>query len=164
MTWKVPAPMIPKKPQIRVELQDWMGDDRAIANAAWTSSHERAAGQIKSLEDVERVIRHMAKNKHSTPFESVIFRFWYRWPIFTDRQHMTHRIASHNGLSGRYRTLPSEYLALPKDVKDIISKAMPSLHGTDAYVKDWFNRYDQVLQEAQYYYKELLGQMKTAEK
>lgn len=108
--------------QIKVELQDWMGDDRAIANAAWTSSHDKEVREYRTNDDVDRVIRFMAKHKHGTPFESVVFRFWFRWPIFTDRQHMTHRIASHNGLSGRYRTLPEDFYNLPEDVKILLDK------------------------------------------
>jgi hypothetical protein len=43
-------------------------------------------------------------------------------PIQTDRQHVTHRIATHNGMSGRYRTMPFEWLNTPKDIKDITNK------------------------------------------
>ena len=109
--------------QIQVELQDYMGSDRRIAEAAWTSSYGQAKQQDKTDEEVEKVVRMMAQSGHGTPFESVIMRFWIRLPIFTDRQHMTHRIATHNGLSGRYRTVPTDYYEEPDDVQEILEKA-----------------------------------------
>lgn len=111
--------------QIKVELQESMGNDRTIASAAWTSSLDYQKKQTKTDEDVIRVVKMLAENKHATPFESVIFRFWIKLPIAIDRQHMTHRIASNNGMSGRYRTMPNEYLEVPQDVIDIYNKVHP---------------------------------------
>jgi len=108
--------------QIKVELQDFMGGDRAIAEAAWTSSKDNQNRTNRPEEDVARVVNMLADYKHSVPFESVIFRFWIRMPIAVDRQFMTHRIGSHSGMSGRYRTMPSEFLDVPKDVYNILSK------------------------------------------
>src|SRR5579864_3446203 len=101
--------------KILVELQETMGSDRSIANAAWTSSFDKEKREARTDQQVADIVSRLAKDGHSTPFESVIFRFWMRIPIFTDRQHMTHRIASHNGLSGRYRTMPTDYFDLPDD-------------------------------------------------
>jgi thymidylate synthase (FAD) len=110
---------------IKVELQESMGSDAAIANAAWTSTYNRDLRDIRydNPEVVADLVRRCARDGHSTPFESVIFRFWIRMPIFTDRQHMTHRIASHNGLSGRYRTVPTDFFEMPDDVSKIYEKA-----------------------------------------
>lgn len=108
--------------QIKVELQEWMGSDAAIGNAAWTSTYDKTRREDK-YDDADKVsafVKRLAGEGHSVPFESVIFRFWIRHPIFVDRQHMTHRVASHNGLSGRYRTMPSEYFKLPPDVRGIL--------------------------------------------
>lgn len=106
--------------KILVELQETMGSDRSIANAAWTSSFNKEKREDKTEEQVSEFVKRLAYDGHSTPFESVIFRFWIRMPIFTDRQHVTHRIATHNGLSGRYRTMPLDYYDLPDDVMDLV--------------------------------------------
>lgn len=74
-----------KHSQIIVELQDWMGSDAAIADAAWTSSTEYAKKQKKTPEDVERIVHMLADSKHSVPFESVVLRFWIKHPIAIDR-------------------------------------------------------------------------------
>lgn len=111
--------------QILVELQEFMGSDASIANAAWTSTYDkdRREGKYDDPEKVAEIVPRLIRDGHGTPIESVVLRFWIRMPIFTDRQHMTHRIASHNGLSGRYRTMPTDYFELPKDVTDICWKA-----------------------------------------
>ena len=106
--------------KIEVELQDSMGSDRAIAEAAWTSSKDNQNRLNRPIEDVSRVVNMLADYKHSVPFESVIFRFWVRMPIAVDRQFMTHRIGSHSGMSGRYRTMPSDFYDIPQDVFDIL--------------------------------------------
>lgn len=111
--------------QILVELQEYMGSDRAIANAAWTSSFNKERREDMTVEKVNKVVHMLARDGHATPFESVVLRFWIRMPIMTDRQHMTHRIASHNGLSGRYRTMPLDYFKVPSDVEAIFIKANP---------------------------------------
>lgn len=110
--------------QILVELQDFMGGDRAVADAAWTSSTDYQKKNARTEADVERVVTMLADLKHSVPFESVVLRWWIKMPIAIDRQFMTHRIASHSGMSGRYRTMPAEFLELPDDVR-VILKKMP---------------------------------------
>lgn len=105
--------------QIQVELQGVFGGDREIAESAWTSSSTYQQKQKRTDEDVKRVVQMLANNKHATPFESVVFRFWIKMPIAIDRQFMTHRIQSANGMSGRYRTMPSEFLNMPDDVTAI---------------------------------------------
>jgi len=117
--------------QIKVELQESMGSDRSIAEAAWTSSSDFQGKQRKTNEQVENIINMLANDKHATPFESVVFRFWIKMPIAIDRQHMTHRIGSHNGMSGRYRTMPTEFLAMPEDVESILNRI--NLKITEAY-------------------------------
>ena len=108
--------------QIKVELQDTMGTDRSIAEAAWTSSYEYEKKKNRDDDDVSRVVNMLADLRHSVPFESVVFRFWIKMPIATDRQFMTHRLQSASGLSGRYRTMPSEWLNIPNDVHEILDK------------------------------------------
>jgi thymidylate synthase (FAD) len=108
--------------KIQVELQEWMGSDRQIANSAWTSSYTQAKKDQRTDLDVERVITQMAKEGHGTPFESVVFRFWIKLPTSNDRQHMTHRHQSPNGMSARYRTLPDEWYSVPDDVFEIMNR------------------------------------------
>lgn len=143
--------------QIKVELQDTFGSDRYIAEAAWTSSLDYQKKQNRSEEDVARVVNMLADHRHSTPFESVVFRFWIRMPIATDRQFMTHRIQSASGASGRYRTMPEEYLDIPEDVGEILGKFSGSF-------KDWFDEYNELCSQANKSYRQLVASAREAEK
>lgn len=111
--------------KILVELQEWMGSDISIANAAWTSTYdkEKRENKYNDLDKISELISRLIKEGHGTTIESVVFRFWIKMPTFTDRQHVTHRICSHNGLSHRYRTAPEEWFSLPEDVKEIFDKS-----------------------------------------
>jgi thymidylate synthase (FAD) len=144
--------------QILVELQETMGSDLSIANAAWTSTYDKDRREDKYDDNtkVNNIVRRLILDGHGTPVESVILRFWIRMPIFTDRQHMTHRIASHNGLSGRYRTMPEDYYKLPQDVLDICQKADP----TSSIIYD----YDRVCEVVTNSYKHSIEILKISEK
>jgi thymidylate synthase (FAD) len=144
--------------KILVELQDTMGSDESIANAAWTSTYDKQRREDKydDPQKVASIVERLIKDGHGTPVESVIMRFWIRMPIFTDRQHMTHRIASHNGLSGRYRTLPDDWFSIPEDVEQILAKVY-----VDKSVK---TQYDQMCDWANRWYNNKIQTLKIAEK
>lgn len=144
--------------QILVELQEFMGSDESIANAAWTSTYDKTKREDKydDSEKVSKLVKQLILDGHGTPIESVVLRFWIRMPIFTDRQHMTHRMASHNGLSGRYRTMPEDYFKLPADVNDIINK------GTVGGGLQW--RYENACEKATKDYKYIIESLKESEK
>lgn len=136
-----------------------MGSDRAIADSAWTSSTDFQKKKARTDEDVNRIINLLAKEKHSVPFESVVLRFWIKMPISADRQHVTHRIASHNGMSGRYRTMPSEWLNMPEDVFTIITKS-----SSEAKAMVLKSQYNKLCEDANSFYKDILDLVKGAEK
>jgi flavin-dependent thymidylate synthase len=148
------------KQQIIVELQEWMGSDKSIAEAAWTSSYSSLQKQNRTKEDIERVINLLADSKHSVPFESVIFRFWIKLPITADRQHMTHRIASQSGMSGRYRTMPAEWLAPPEDVKSILLK----LEDSESIYPQLAQEYNELCEQANIWYQSQVEFLKDKEK
>lgn len=140
--------------QIQVELQEWMGSDRSIAEAAWTSSTTLQGKEKKTDADVERVVKMLVEQGHHSPLESVVFRFWIKMPIFTDRQHMTHRVASHNGTSGRYRTMPEEWHGVPPDIENILLM-------TEEY--KYIELYNKLCAESHSLYRYLLIGLKESE-
>jgi thymidylate synthase (FAD) len=140
--------------QIKVELQEFMGSDKAIAHAAWTSSTDLQRKEMRSPDDIERIVGMLVRDRHPVPFEYVVMRFWMRIPIATDRQIMTHRIASHSGMSGRYRTMPTDYYLMPDDVKGIMFK-LPE--GNEQYAI-----YDKVCLEANGYYSNCMASFKSS--
>jgi thymidylate synthase (FAD) len=146
--------------KILVELQESMGSDLSIANAAWTSTYDKDRREDKYDDAVKvaEIVPRLIKDSHGTPIESVIFRFWIRMPIFTDRQHMTHRIASHNGLSGRYRTMPSDWLTMPEDVMAIFDKGHKYGYGFTSG-----SDYNEMCQASYRFYQQKLSFLKRVE-
>ena len=91
-----------------VRLVDHMGDDLSIArNARVSYDAAWRAGEDKGSDS--RLIKYLYNNGHNTPFESVVFTFEVKAPIFVLRQWMRHRTWSYNELSARYRELPKEF-------------------------------------------------------
>ena len=79
--------------------------DHAIVQAARVSYGEGT----KSVRSDRGLIRYLLRHAHTTPFEMVDFKFHIKMPIFLARQHMRHRTASINEISGRYSQLPEEF-------------------------------------------------------
>lgn len=91
-----------------VRLVDHMGDDLSIVRAARVS-YDAAWRTGENEGSDRRLINYLMKNRHTTPFESVVFQFEVKAPIFVMRQWHRHRMATINELSARYRELPEEF-------------------------------------------------------
>lgn len=91
--------------QITVELQDpILGSDETWQNL------------VNNFSEIDLDLEY-------NELSHIRFRFHLHVPIFVSRQYMRHRNQSPNEMSGRYRTMPSEYLHLPDDVVEIYRKA-----------------------------------------
>lgn len=88
------------RPDMTVELIDYMGSDRSIAMAARVSS-----GSSGSDEKDKGLINMLARDRHGSPFEAVTLQFRVEVPIFVAREWFRHRMGSFNETSGRYRVL-----------------------------------------------------------
>lgn len=60
-----------------VELQDMMGDDLAIVNAARVSF----LGESKGAEADKKLLFYLMKHKHTSPFEQVEFKLRVKAPV-----------------------------------------------------------------------------------
>lgn len=87
-----------------VKLLEYIGDDLSIVNAAKVSfsSYEHSMSDKAS-----GLINYLIKNKHATPFEHVVFKFYIKCPIFIAREWFRHRWSSFNEMSMRYH-VPSQ--------------------------------------------------------
>lgn len=92
-----------------VSLVDIMGDDSSIVQAARTSYGKGT----KTVSDDRTLIRYLMRNKHTTPFEMVEFKFFIQIPMDAWRQYIRHRTASVNEYSTRY----SEAIDLRQETK-----------------------------------------------
>lgn len=81
-----------------IELQDVMGDDLAIVNAARVSF----LGESKGTDRDKKLLFYLLQHRHTSPFEQVEFKFRVRAPLVTWWQWVRHRTWHVNAQSGRY--------------------------------------------------------------
>jgi len=87
-----------------VRLVEHMGSDLSVVRSARVSYNADWRGG-----DDAKLIGYLIKNRHTSPFESVVFTFEVKAPIFVFRQWHRHRTWSFNEVSARYSELPEEY-------------------------------------------------------
>ncbi len=117
-----------------VELQDLMGDDLAIVNAARVSF----LGESKGTERDKKLLFYLLRNRHTTPFEMVEFKFRVRAPLVTWWQWVRHRTfhyQSVNAQSGRYTPFQEDDFYIPDvwrlQAKDNKQASEGTLEGPD---------------------------------
>jgi thymidylate synthase (FAD) len=93
-----------------VELQDMLGDDLAIVNAARVSY----LGESKGPERDRKLLRYLLTHDHGTPFEMAVFKFRVKTPEVVFRQWIRHRIGSFNVQSRRYTEVEDDDLHTPE--------------------------------------------------
>ena len=107
-----------------IELVDLMphpdagvSGDLAVVNAARTSF----LGESKGEEKDKKLLFYLLKQRHTTPFEMVEFKFRVRAPLVTWWQWARHRTWSFNAQSGRYTPFDEHDFYVP----DIWRKQSP---------------------------------------
>jgi thymidylate synthase (FAD) len=95
-----------------VRLDDCMGDDLSVVNAARVSF---AVRHESMKEGDDKLIKFLMTNRHGTPFEHNAFRFHVAAPIFVFREWHRHRIGSFNEVSGRYKKFENPNFYIPRD-------------------------------------------------
>lgn len=91
-----------------VRLVESMGSDLSIVrNARVSYDAEWRAGDDDGKD--AKLLNYLLKNKHTSPFESCVFTFDVKAPIFVFRQWHRHRTWSFNEISARYAELPEEF-------------------------------------------------------
>lgn len=91
-----------------VRLVESMGSDLSIVrNARVSYDAEWRAGDDDGKD--AKLLNYLLKNKHTSPFESCVFTFDVKAPIFIFRQWHRHRTWSFNEISARYAELPEEF-------------------------------------------------------
>lgn len=81
-----------------IELQDVMGDDLAVVNAARVSF----LGESKGEDADKKLLFYLMRYRHTSPFEQVEFKFRVRAPLLVWWQWVRHRTWHVNAQSGRY--------------------------------------------------------------
>lgn len=85
----------------------WTGDLEVVRNARVSFDADWRAGADSDKDD--KLLKYMLTNKHTSPFEAMVFTFEIKAPIFVVRQWHRHRTWSYNEVSARYTELPEEF-------------------------------------------------------
>jgi len=84
--------------------------DEMVVEAARVSY----GGGLKGPEKDKKLLHYLLEHEHGTPFESAVFKFEVKCPMFVMRQWVRHRWGSFNEVSGRYTEQISEEYYIPK--------------------------------------------------
>jgi thymidylate synthase (FAD) len=88
-----------------IRLVDYLGGDDRIVAAARVSYGKGT----KTVREDQKLIQHLLRNEHMSPFEQVVFTFHVKMPIFVARQWVRHRTARINEISGRYSVMEDQF-------------------------------------------------------
>lgn len=89
-----------------VHLEDSMGTDLHIVNNARVSFDQEST-EFTAKE--RGLLNFLMRERHGSPWESVVFRFDVKAPIFVVREWQRHRVGSFNEQSARYSQIPEHY-------------------------------------------------------
>ena len=96
--------------QIEVQLVDQMGSDLSVVNAARVSYDKMSDwedGELSGRD--ERLIKYLAKHKHTSPFGHAFASFRVTAPVFVARQLVKHKFLRWNEISRRYVNYTPEF-------------------------------------------------------
>lgn len=88
-----------------VRYIDHMGSDERIVESARISYKSPSKG----IEQDEKLLKYLYKNKHTSPFEMCKITFNIKLPIFVMRQYVRHRMQNLNEVSARYTKLVDDF-------------------------------------------------------
>jgi thymidylate synthase (FAD) len=113
--------------------------DFAIVQAARVSYGEGT----KQVSEDRGLIRYLARQRHTTPFEMVEFKFHHVMPIFVARQWIRHRTANVNEYSARYSVVKDRFYRPSLDSlrKQSLTNRQGGTEPIDALTAEEFNRY-----------------------
>ena len=118
--------MTHKSSQIKATLEDHMGSDLSVVNAARVSfgkksfaltwdeyeyeNQSRSGDLIAILDERDtKLVKYLAKHKHLSPFGHAFASFHVKAPIFVARQLVKHKFLRWNEVSRRYTTENIEF-------------------------------------------------------
>jgi thymidylate synthase (FAD) len=138
-----------KKADIEVEYVQHCGSDLSVVNAARVSFHkistEMSGGD-------EKLIKYLAKHKHTSPFNHSFITLRVKAPIFVARQLVKHKFMPWNEVSRRYVDDEPEFYS-PRDWRlkaDNVKQGSSSettRYFIDHHVEDMLDLYLSMMEE-----------------
>ena len=162
--YRLPFSKIYKNPKMFVRLVDVMprvseddsvtlNCDEAIVEAARVSYGKGT----KTVNQDKDLIKYLVRNRHTSPFEMIEFKFHLAMPIFIQRQWIRHRTASVNEISGRYSEFEYNFYHPPvlkgqsnvnKQVSgDVLENSSENIKRMEEHSERSFELYKELLKE-----------------
>ena len=162
--YRLPFSKIYKNPKMFVRLVDVMprvseddsvtlNCDEAIVEAARVSYGKGT----KTVNQDKDLIKYLVRNRHTSPFEMIEFKFHLAMPIFIQRQWIRHRTASVNEISGRYSEFEYNFYHPPvlkgqsnvnKQVSgDVLENSSENIKKMEEHSERSFGLYKELLKE-----------------
>ena len=94
-----------------VELQDCMGDDLAVVNAARTSVRGESKGRYADM----KLLNSLSRDRHTVPFEHVVMTFRVKAPNVVIKHWIRHRTWSFSVSSARYSEYEQDDVYIPAE-------------------------------------------------
>jgi len=162
--YRLPFSKIYKNPKMFVRLVDVMprvseddsvtlNCDEAIVEAARVSYGKGT----KTVNQDKDLIKYLVRNRHTSPFEMIEFKFHLAMPIFIQRQWIRHRTASVNEISGRYSEFEYNFYHPPvlkgqsnvnKQVSgDVLENSSENIKKMEEHSEKSFGLYKELLKE-----------------
>ena len=168
--YRLPFSKMYKNPKMFVKLVDVMprvsdddfvtlNCDKAIAQAARVnySKHESTSDTCVNINRDKDLIKDLVKNRHTSPFEMVEFKFHLAMPIFIQRQWLRHRTSSVNEITEEYSKLdynfyhPTVLQKQSKDNKqvsnDVLENSSENIKKMEEHSKRSFGLYKELINE-----------------
>jgi thymidylate synthase (FAD) len=125
----------------KVELVDYVGNDRTIVNAARVSFGKH---KEELDEKDEKLIDYLIRHKHTSVLEHNFITFRIKVPLYVRSQHHRHRTWSYNEISRRYTEENLEFYE-PKQFRTQ-HKSNRQASNTEALINPWVDEPDQWIQ------------------
>lgn len=113
-----------------VLLANSMGDDLSICQNARVEHPELLSQRETTLQLLDKdkgLLNMLVRDRHGSPIESVVFRFYIEAPIFVARESHRHRIASINEASSRYKVLEPVFY-IPSEDRNLTQVGNPGAY------------------------------------
>lgn len=141
-----------------VRLIESMGSDLSIVrNARVSYDAEWRSGEDAGKD--AKLLNYLVKNHHTSPFESCVFTFEVKAPIFVFRQWHRHRTWSFNEISARYSELPEEFYVPAVEQITSQSETNKQMRTTEQHpnASEWATRIKIANQSSFFDYKEMIA-------
>ena len=141
-----------------VELLDMMPSMGSADMAVVTAARVSYLGKSKGEDADKKLLWYLLKHRHSTPLETVQFKFRIRAPVITWWQLVRHRMQSISLQSGRYTPFEEDCFYMPKEIRGQSSSNKQASEGVidatynavildalEQHYKDSFDLYSNIL-------------------